>query len=878
MNTFKQLFTRRQLYGDLSEEIQGHLAEKIDELVAGGISRKDATAEARRIFGNVTLTEETGRAVWRLTVLEDFFKDIRYGLRNLFKSPGFSAVAILTLALGIGANTAIFSLVYALVLKPLPYAASDRLFDVSQQQVRDASVRTGWSYANFADVREQNRMFSEMAGSQHHQLTLTGRGDPDVLDTSVVTAEFFSVFGQKPLAGRLFSSADGKVGSQPVVVLSEGLWRSKFKADPNIVGSSLNLDQRTFTVVGIVPASFRYPLLSQSEQIWIPLVHDPLFGSWMMRRGGHWLQVTGLLKPGVSSTQAQAELDALCARLSKEFPAHNGGWGAHMGPLQQMLVGNVKTALLVLLGAVGLVLLIACANIANLLLTRGSARAKEFALRASLGAGRARIIRQLLSEAAVLGALGGVAGIALAWWGVQALSHFLPESLPRVNTVRVDYFVLGFALLLSALASFVFGLAPAFFMANSDLQANIREGGRAGETGKSRGLRNLLAIGEVAIAVVLLVAAGLLLRSFSKLIGVAPGFDAQHVVKAEVALPRVQYATPQQWLAFSQELLAGIQAEPGMRESAIVIPTPLADGFINLGFDIIGSPPLSAGEPRTANYVAATPDYFAVMGIPLLAGRLPALSDAMSTPRVAVISKAMVGRYFPHQNPIGKQLSFGFPPDGGAAREIVGVVGDVRDVAVGNSPGPMMYVPYAQAPFPGVVLVVKSSLTTPNVAAAVRRNVQKIDKELPVTDVLRMADAVNASAAQPRFRTFLISLFAAMALALAATGIFGVISYSVSCRTREIGVRLALGASRGAIQWMVLRETLVLTLVGLTIGIPCALAAARLLRHMLFDISDHDPLTLAAVAVILVVVASLAAYLAVRRATRVDPMTALRCE
>jgi putative ABC transport system permease protein len=574
--------------------------------------------------------------------------------------------------------------------------------------------------------------------------------------------------------------------------------------------------------------------------------------------------------------QAQAELDALGERFAKEFP-ENAGWVIRMVPLQQMMVGNVRSALLVLLGAVGLVLLIACANVANLLLARGTLRAREFALRATFGAGRSRLIRQLMSETAVLGLLGGAMGVALAYWGVQGLTSLLPQDLPQVNAIRVDYFVLGFAIVLSAIAVCGFGLAPAFFVANSDLQANLREdSGRSGESIRGRRARNFLAAGELALAMVLLVAAGLLLRSFAKLTAVSPGFDVAHVVKANISLPRFQYTTPQQYLTFSDELLTRIQAEPGLQDAALAVPTPLADGFINLGFDIPGKPALSAAESRTADYVAISPNYFHVMSIPSLEGRGFEQRDTLSTPRVALVSKAFARAYFPNEDPIGKQIAFGFPPDGRAVRQIVGIVGDVRDAALGDAPKPMMYVPYAQAPFPGSDVVVKSTLDSGNIAAAIRRVTAAIDKNLPVAYVATMSQVIDASVAEPRFRTFLLVLFAAMAVVLAATGIFGVISYSVSCRTREIGVRVALGASRGAIVAMVLREIMMLTFSGLAVGVLAALAASRLLGHMLFGVSASDPATLVVVAFALVAVAAFAGYVPVRRAMRVDPMEALR--
>jgi putative ABC transport system permease protein len=862
---------------DFENELEIHLEMLTDENVRRGMAPEEAKRAARMRLGGLTQLKETNRELQGLPLIETFLQDTRYAFRMLRKNPGFTAVAVLTLALGIGANTAIFSVVYAVLLKPLPYANPDQLFNVFQAKPQEGVGGTGWSYANFAELREQNRVFSDTAGAQQHQLTLTGRGEPAVVNTSVVTPELFSLFGEKPLAGRAFFPEDGKAGAPPVVILSENLWRGTFGADPNILGSSINLDKRSFTIVGIMPAAFRFPLLTKSEQLWIPLVQDPLFGSWTERRGGHWLQVTGRVKPGVSMTQVQAELDAIAARFAKEFPAENDGWTIRMVPLQQMIVGKARSALLVLLGAVGLVLLIACANIANLLLTRATSRAREIAVRTTLGAGRTRIVRQLLSETAVLGLLGGVTGIALAYWGVQALNSLLPENLPRMNAIRVDNFVLGFALLLSATASCAFGLAPALFAANSNLQSSLREGGgRSGESRSRRRARSFLAAGEIALAMVLLVGAGLLLRSFSKLMSVSPGFDAQHLVKADISLPRFQYSTPQQWAAFSDELLARIQAEPGLEDSAVAVPRPIVDGFINLGLDIVGNPASSASA--SADYVSVSPDYFRVMGIPLLSGRLFDRRDILSSHRVTIISKTMARLYFPNQDPLGKQLRFSFPPDSGAARAIVGIVGDVRDIALGQDPGPMMYVPYAQAPFWGANVVVKSALSPSSVAAAIRQEVQKIDKDLPVTEVAMMPDIIETSVAQPRFRTFLLGLFAAMALVLAATGIFGVISYSVSCRTNEIGIRVALGASRGSILRMVLRETLVLTFAGMALGIPCALAASRLLGHMLFGVSVNDPATLASVTFALAAVATLAGYVPARRAMSVDPMVALRYE
>ncbi len=869
----------RQQDQEFAQELQTHLDLLIEENLRRGLAPTEAERSARITLGGQTQLLESHREHRGLPMLETLLQDARYALRTLRKNPGFTALAILTLALGIGANTAIFSVVYAVLLKPLPYPKSQQLFNIFQVQPQEGVAATGFSFANFAELRQQSKSFSEMAGSQQHELTLTGHGDPTVVKTSVVTPELFELLGQTPFVGRIFTPQDDQPGAAPVTVLSENLWRAMFAADPKIIGTSINLDKRPFTVIGIVTGKFRFPQINQSEQLWIPLVNDPLFGSWMPNRGGHWLQITGRLKPGVSLPQAQAELDAIAARLDQEFPEENSGWTISLSPLRQLFVFNVSSALWILLGAVALVLLISCANIANLLLARATSRSREIAVRTTLGATRSRIARQLLTETAVLGAFGGLSGVALAYWGIQALHSIMPATVPQVNEIRVDTSVLLFAILLSAAATCIFGLVPALFTANGNVQSGLLEGGaRAGESRNRRTARSVLAAAEIALALVLLLAAGLMLRSFAKLTGMNPGFVTEHVVKAEISLPQFQYTTPQRWTAFSDELLARLQAQPGLQQTAIVVPAPIADGFVNLGFDIVGQPQASAGTSRTADYATISPNYFQVLGIPLLAGRAFDPHDAVSAPRVAIISQSMAHAYFPNENPLGQRLKFGLPPDNGAPREIVGIVGDVRDVGIGQDPGPMMYVPYAQSPFWGAVILVRSENSTASVSAAIRREVASIDKDLPVTDIAQMPDVVDASMAQSRFGALLLTLFAAVALILAATGIFGVISYSVACRTNEIGIRVALGASRVAILRMVSKETLVVTAAGLAVGIPSALAAARLLGHMLVGVSPSDPLVLAAVALTLAAVAALASYLPARRATQVDPIIALRHE
>jgi putative ABC transport system permease protein len=873
------ILRRARLESEMDTELRFHIDAYADDLFREGLPRDEALRRARLAFGGIDRAKEECREARGVTFIETLLYDLRYGLRTLAKSPGFAAIALATLAIGIGANTAIFSVVYAVLLKPLPFADPGQLVFVLQAKPQDGVPKTGNSYDNFTEIRAQNHSFIELASVQRHQLTLTGRGEPAAIDTAVVTPEFFALLGAKPLVGRTFVPDDGKQGAAPVVILSEKLWRDRFGADPGIIGNSISLDKRSFTIIGIMPADFRFPLFPTWDAVWIPLAQDPLFGPWMQRPGGHWLPVIARLKPGVSIAQAQAELDAIGARLARKSPAENAGWIFRLSPLQQVLVGDVKTALLVLLGAVGLVLLIGCANISNLLLARATSRGKEIALRIALGAGRARLIRQLLTESAILGLLGGAAGVLLAYSGVHALILFLPEDVPQIHAIRVDASVLTFALGLSILASFIFGLAPAFFAAGANLQASLKEGtDRSTETGARNFARSSLAVAEIALALVLLVAAGLLVRSFASLTSVNPGFDVTHVVRADIQLPQFQYSKPGQWSAFSGELLRRLRAQPGLRNSAIAVPLPIASGFVNLGFDIVGHPPLPKGMPETADYVSISPEYFRVMSIPLLRGRIFNDQDSSSAPRVTVISEALARQYFPNQDPLGKQLVFGFPPNPGVPREIVGIVADVRDVSLRRDPGPMMYVPFDQAPFWGGEVVVRSNLRPASVSAAIRREVREVDKDLPVSDIASMSDAINTSVAQPRFRAFLLSLFGGMALLLAAAGIFGVISYSVGRRTHEIGIRITLGATPASVLRLILKESARLVVVGLIIGVPTALLLGRFLSDLLFGIHAADPATFIAVALLLAAVATFAAYIPARRATKVDPIIALRTE
>jgi putative ABC transport system permease protein len=810
---------------------------------------------------------------------EACWQDARYGARMLQKNPGFTAVAVLTLALGIGANTAIFSIVDAVLLRSLPYPDPNQLVLMFEVPLQQPDALSGISYRDFTEYREQNRVFSEMAGNSFHDLTLTGAGEPSIVNTAAVTPEIFPLLNAKPLAGRTLLPEDGKPGAAPVAVLSENLWRSRFGSNPAVIGESVTLDMRSFTVVGILPASFRYPDGAPPQDVWISVAQDPLFGPRMSQPGARVLVGIGRLKPGVFLAQAQAEMNTLGARLAREFPAEDSGLTIRIEPYRQVVVENVKSALLILLGAVGLVLLIACANIANLLLSRATSRGREFAVRIALGAGRARIVRQLLTESALLGLLGGFVGVLLAAWGVWSLRSFLPSGLTQISSIQVGGSVLAFALLLSVTATLAFGLAPALLATPSNLQTNIKEGGeRTGQRGGQQ-VRSFLAIAEISLAMVLLVAGGLLMRSFALVTSVNPGFDPKNVIEAEVSLPQFQYSTPQQWTAFSNELLARLHAQPGLRDSALAAPLPMDhQGEANLGFGIVGDPPLPPGKSTTADYATVSPDYFRVMRIPLLRGRLFSEQDSSSNPNVAIISEMLARRYFPNQDPLGRQMGFGFPPNSNVSRKIVGVVGDVRDVALSRKPGPMMYVPFAQAPLYGGEVVVRSSLSASSVAAGIRQAVDSIDKGLPLTNVESFPDALGASVAQERFRTLVLSSFSGIALILAAVGIFGVISYSASQRTHEIGIRMALGAQQGNVLRLILGHGAKLAIFGLSAGAVAALLLTRLMASLLYGVSATDPITFGTVAIVLLGVALIACYIPAHRAMRVDPMVALRHE
>jgi predicted permease len=860
---------------ELNSEVGTHLDALTEENIRRGMTPEEARYAARREFGGVEQIKEDYRETRGLPMLELFVQDLRYALRTLRKNPGFAAIAVLTLALGIGANTAIFSIVNAVLLRPLPFPQANRIVAVYQTLERNGVHRNGVSYPNFADWQQQSHSFEQMGAFHESDVTLTGVGDPEIIPGAVVTSGLLSALSVRPVAGRLLMPDDDQPGAGAVVVLSERLWRRRFGAAADLVGKTITLDKQVFTVAGILPADFQFPFQNPPADLWIPVQQDTQLKNLIPHRGGHYLSSIARLKPGVTLREAETELVGINASLTKQYPRENGGWGIRIAPLQHELVGDVQLGLLVLLSAVALVLLIACANVANLLLARATSRSRELAVRAALGAGRKRIVRQLLTESLLLGGIGGALGAASAWWAVRGLVQLLPDDLPRIHAIQVDGWVLGFTLLLSVLVSLVFGLAPAMQATSVNLVNGLKEGARGNSDGSGRRLRGVLIISEVALAVVLLTGAGLLVHSFLALQNVSPGFRVNGILTASVALPQSQYTKPEEWARYSDQGLARIKTIPGVTSAAVVMGLPMSGDRVNLAFEIDGRP--QAPEDRvSANFASVSREYFQLFGIPLLRGRVFDDRDTAPSQKIAVVSEAFVHRYFPNEEAVGKHLSFGFPER--ASREIVGVVGDVRQVSLDAAAEPEMYVPFEQSPVWGMNFVVRTAGDPAALASAVRERIQEADKDLPVVDVQPMTVYLRESMAQPRFRTLLLGLFGVVALVLAAVGIYGVISYSVAQRTQEIGLRMALGADPAQVLRLVVGQGMKLVLVGLAAGVAGAFGLTRLFSSLLFGITAGDPLTYFGTAFVLIVVSLLACYIPARRAMSVDPLVALRYE
>ena len=807
--------------------------------------------------------------------METFFQDIRFGIRVLVKNRGFTLVALLTLALGIGANTAIFTVVNAIIFRPLPFAAPQRLVGVWTKDLKRPGSQYPASFPTFRDWQQQSHSFAGFAAYAFNRFHVSGSEGTDETRGVFTTTNFFDVMGVAPVLGRALQPADER---ERVVVLGDELWRRRFKADPNVLGKTINLNAETFTIIGVMPPSFRFP--TPDIELWSSLA--PIYdtsskgsvGDWINSRSLNGYRVVGRLQNGVAPEQAQAEMNTIAERLAQNYPDSSAGTGVVLVPLRTQMVGDYQKPLVVLLVAVGFILLIACANVANLMMARTAARDREIAIRRAMGAGQFRLIRQMLTESILLATVGGLIGMLLATWGVQLLLGLTPKDIPRLEGVTVDRWALLFTFAVSISTGLLFGLAPAWHARRLSLNESLREGGR-GIAGMARvkRVRGLLVMSEIALAVMLLIGAGLMLKSFQRLTDISPGFNSDHLLTMSVALQFVRYQEPARQVAFFEQALQRVRSLPGVVAAGACTSLPPTYIQQSTGFTIEGRPVESGAQSPTAIYMPATPGFVEALGLPLVRGRTIADADTAQAPGVVVINQTLANRFFTNEDPVGRRITLG-----GVLRTIVGVVGDAKYQGLGVEAGSQAYVPHAQSPFPGMRLVVRTTTDPLSLVSAVRAQIQSVDSEEGPTRFAPMTQLLSESVAQPRFNTFLIGLFAVLAFFLSAIGIYGVINYDVTQRTGEIGVRMALGAQSRDVVRLILRQGLLLTLGGLLAGLAGAFALTRFLTGLLFEVKPNDPLTYVVVAGALAVVAIAACLIPARRATKVDPLVALRYE
>jgi len=805
--------------------------------------------------------------------METLFKDIRYGARMLLKSPGFTVVAVIALALGIGANAAIFSVINGVLLRPLPFKQPERLMMIRETklpQFPEFSVAPG----NFLDWKKQNTVFERLVAFRGSSFNLGGTGDPERLSALSVTDGFFAMLGAQPQLGRDFLLEEDQPGHSNVVILSQGLWQRRFGGDQKVLNQPITLDGQSYTVIGVMPASFKFA--GPEIALWTPMAFT---AQQAQQHGGHYVSAVGQLKPGVTEEQARAEMVAIAARLAAQYPEANTGWSVKIMPLLEFSVRSIKPALLVLLAAVAFVLLIACANVANLLLARAAGRQKEIATRTALGAGRWRIVRQLLTESLLLSVIGGALGLLLAKWGMAALLKMAPEGLPRMSNVSLDARALVFTFAITLLTGVIFGVVPALQASKPNLNEILKDAGRgSSEGGRRQLIRSILVVLEVASALVLLVGAGLMIKSFGLLQKVDPGFNPNNALSVEVELPRKKYEEDNLRVAFFKQLIDRVAALPGVQAAGASNVIPMSNNDLVLAFDIDGRPPLPPGASQSTNFSSVSADYFKAMGIPLVRGRLITANDVAGSPHVAVINETMAKNLFPDEDPIGKRLKFGRRQQNPDWYQIVGIVGDVKQYSLDQPTTMQTYEPYTQQTFPYMTLVVRTAGDPTNLSAAIRSEVLNLDKEQPVSSIKTLAQYFAASLAQQQFSMVLLGVFAGVALVLAAVGIYGVLSYAVTQRTHEIGIRMALGAGRRDVLRLVVGKGMLLTLIGVVGGVLAAFALTRLMAGLLFGVKATDAATFASVAGVLLGVALLACVIPARRATKVDPLVALRYE
>jgi putative ABC transport system permease protein len=803
--------------------------------------------------------------------MNNLWQDLRYGARMLLKNPGFTLIAVITLALGIGANTAIFSVVNAVLLRALPYPQPERLV-VLTEKTREGQ-RMGVAYPNFQDWRERAQSFTEMVGFRGTLLNLTGVDKPVRLQGRHVSWNFFRMLGVQPQLGRMFVADDDKTGATRTTLLSHALWQEKFSGDPAIIGKALSLNGNSYTVIGVLPAGFEF---FSKDDLFIPL--GVSVSRTDLGRGNHsGLNALARLKEGVSLPEASAEMDTLAAQLERAYPDTNSGNGALTYRLLDRYASDIRRILWVLLGAVGFVLLIACVNVANLLLVRTAERQKEIAIRLALGAGRWRIIRQLLSESVLLSLLSGLTGLLLGVWMMEGLLKLAPEGVPRLNQSKLDMTVLLFTLGVSLLTGVLFGLLPAWQSARHDLHTTLKEGGRSTAGARREGVRKVLLVAEVGLSLVLLIGAGLMLRTVYQLTHVDPGFAAENLLTMQFSLPRTTYDEPR-LQGFYNESLTRIEALPGVRAAALTLSLPIDGSNWDSVFIVADKPVPPRAQLPSSDFTPVSKNYFKAMGIRLLKGRVFTESDVTGKSAVTVINERLAARLWPGEDPIGKRLKQGWPEDKTPWREVIGVVADVKLNGVNRETPLQAYLPLAQESSNFLGLVVRTSGNPMNLAATVEQTIHTIDKDLPVFAVRSMDQLMGSAIAQQRLTLVLLLGFAVLALLLAAVGIYGVISYSVSQRTHELGIRMALGARPSDVLWLIVGQGMKLTVGGVALGLLSAFTLTRWMEKLLFGVRATDPLTFAVIALLLTIVALLACWIPARRATKVDPMAALRTE
>lgn len=865
----------RRVDEDFQQELHEHLEMLTAEGVGRGLPPEEARREARMKLGGMTQLRETNRELQGLPFLDTLIQDVRYGLRTLRKSPGFTTIAVLTLALGIGANTAIFSVIHAVLLRPLPYDHPERIVLLWESNPAAGFNQFAVSPPNYSDWRKEAKSFEQMASVARGRFNYSGGAEPEQLNGARVAAPFFSVFGVQPALGRTFLAEDDVEGKAHVVVLGHGLWTRRFGADRNIVGKALMLDGQPYIVIGVMPEGFQTP---RQAELWLPSEFMPRdLGPGA--RGAHYLAVMGRLKPEVRMEQAQAEMTGIAKRLQEQYPDMNKGWTSLIISINEATVGNIRATLTVLFGAVGFLLLIACANVANLLLARATARQREIAIRTSLGAGRWRIARQLLTESVLLSTMGSALGLLLAEWGVRALRTLPPSNLPRAAGIQLDLTVMGFTAVLAFATGLLFGLVPALQGLRSAPAKTLKEGGRTSSAG-GHGMRSSLVVLETTLALVLLIGSGLLLKSFLRLQNVDPGYQSKNLLTGSVSLPRSKYASEAQQTQFFDQLLSRLQIMKGVQAVGAASSNPLEGQGYNFVFVTKELASLAPTEQPSAGFYSVSSDYFQTLGIPLLAGRYFRRQDNAGGPHVAIISQSVAKQFFRERNPIGQLIDIGNsgPEKGQIWREIVGVVGDVKDEGLAGNGSMALYEPYPQKPWSGMTVFLRTGGDPSQVAGALRSQVLALDKDQPVAAIATGDELMANAVAQPQLRTLLLAVFAGVALVLAGFGVYGVMSNAVAQRTHEIGVRMALGAQRGAMLRLVVGHGVRLTLIGVVFGTGGALLLTRLMKGFLFQVTPTDPETFAAVAIFLAAVAFLASYIPARRAMRVDPVVALRYE